>query len=70
MKTALRYLMGLLSVVQSGSTRADQMEIDSRETDGSSVKNFPTLRAALVGGELPVPEACKLRLENHLSKML
>lgn len=34
-------------MVPSGRTRADQMKIDSRETDGSSVKNFPILRAAL-----------------------
>lgn len=55
MKTALRYLMGLFSMVLMGRTKADQRKIDSRETDGSSVKDFPTLRAALGGGELPIP---------------
>ena len=38
MKTAVRYLMGLLSVVLIGRTRTDPVERDSREIDGSSVK--------------------------------
>ena len=38
MKTVVRYLMGLLSVVLIGRTRTDPVERNSRETDGSSVK--------------------------------
>lgn len=68
MKTALRYLVGLFSMVLSGNTRADQMEIDSREKDDSSVKNFPTLRAALIGGELPIPGSMQVETGDSLGQ--
>lgn len=38
MKTVVRYLIGLLSVVLIGRTRTDPVERNSRETDSSSVK--------------------------------
>lgn len=38
MKTAVRYLMGLFSVVLIGRTRTDPVESNSKEIDASSVK--------------------------------
>lgn len=43
----LKIFDGLIFCVPSGRTRADLMKIDSGETDDSSVKNFPILRATL-----------------------
>lgn len=63
----LRYLMGLFSI-PLGSTRANRMEIDSKETGGNSVKNFPTLGAALVGGELPVPGSMQVKAGESLEQ--
>lgn len=46
------------------------MERDSRETDGGSVKNFLTLRAALVGGELPIPGSMQFEAGESPGKTL
>lgn len=55
-------------MVPLGSTQADRMVMGSKETDGSSVKNFPTLGAALVGGELPVPGSMQVEAEESLGQ--
>ena len=55
---------------ESGGTGADQVERDSRETDGDSMKNFLTLRAALVGSELPIPGSMQFEAGEPLGKIL
>lgn len=64
----LKILMGLFSMTPLGSTRADQMEIDSKETEGGSVRTFPALRAAWVGGELPVPGSMQVEAGESLGQ--
>lgn len=43
----LKIFDGLVFYVPLGRIRADLMKIESKETDDSSMKNFPILRATL-----------------------